>query len=88
MKTDIYVKSETIDKMLENAEYEIFDEVFGKMTVVVAKLESGFTLVGSSACVDPENYDREMGIEICKEQMKKELWKLEGYALQKKVSEQ
>ena len=81
-----FVAKEHIEALMETAEYEIFDKVFDKLTIVVAKLSNGFTLVGSSGCVNPDNYSKEIGIEICKEQIKKELWKLEGYALQDRIS--
>ncbi len=40
-----------------------------KITVVIATLKNGFTIVESSACVSPENYDEEMGAGICKKRI-------------------
>lgn len=28
---------------------------------------------------DPDNYDHDLGVEICKKRIEDELWKLEGY---------
>lgn len=81
-----FVPKEHINNLMETAEYKVFDNVFDKLTIVVAKFDNGFTLVGSSGCVNPDNYNREIGVEICKEQIKSELWKLEGYALQDRVN--
>lgn len=81
-----FVAKDHIENLMETAEYKVFDKVFGKLTIVVAKLSNGFVLVGSSGCVNPDNYSKAIGIEICKKQIKEELWKLEGYALQDRIS--
>jgi hypothetical protein len=57
-----------------------------KTTLVYAVLESGFVIVESSSCVDPENYDHELGKKICMKRIEDKLWELEGYAFQKKLS--
>jgi hypothetical protein len=58
-----------------------------KTTIVMATLPSGFVIVESSSCVDPANYDEKIGEEICLDRIKNKIWELEGYCLQKKVSE-
>lgn len=55
--------------------------VFGKVTVVCAKLPNGFVITESSGCVDPANYDEKIGYKICLERIKNKLWELEGYSL-------
>lgn len=80
------VTPERIQHLLETAEYQT-STVFGKCTVMVAKLENGFVIVESSACVDPENYDEELGCELCFKKITDKLWELEGYALQKSLFE-
>lgn len=82
-----FVPTEKIDELMGSAEYQVFERIFGKLTIVVAKLPNGFTLVGSSGCVNPDNYSSEMGVRICKEQIREELWKLEGYNLQCSISQ-
>lgn len=56
--------------------------MFDKCTLVCVKLENGFVLTESSACVDPANYNEEIGKEICFERIKNKIWELEGYRLQ------
>lgn len=80
-----FVPQERIEHLLDTAEVETFHRVFGKLTIVVAQVENGFTLVGSSGCVNPDNYDEELGEEICINQIADQLWKLEGYALSERV---
>lgn len=53
-----------------------------KTTVVIATLPNGFTITESSSCVDPSNYDEEIGISICKTRIENKIWELEGYKLQ------
>ena len=75
------VTQEDIDIIFGNAEKDV-QTVFNKCTIMVCKLENGFILVESSACVNPENYDFNLGIKICEEKIKNKLWELEGYLLQ------
>lgn len=63
------------------------EEFHGKCTVVVAQLPNGFILTESSACVDPANYDVNIGIECCKKRIIDKIWLLEGYRLQCRLSE-
>jgi len=60
--------------------------ILGKCTVVTAELPNGFILVEDSACVDPANYNEEIGKEICMQRIRNKVWELEGYKLQSKVS--
>jgi len=80
------VKSATItkaqiDKLFARADYQI-ETVYDKCTLMTVRLENGFVLTASSACVDPENYDERIGRESCERQIKNKLWELEGYRLQ------
>ena len=81
------VTQEQIDALLANAQVETVTAA-GKCTIVVVALQNGFVLVESSACVDPANYDIEIGHNICMKKIKDKLWELEGYALQKKLYEE
>ena len=80
--SNIKVTAEKIKKMMNNAKTESYT-VFGKCTIVAMQFENGFILTASSACVDPANYDAKLGVMYAKEDIEKQLWKLEGYALQK-----
>lgn len=75
------ITEEDIDNIIENSEIETIT-MFDKCTVVSCKLPNGFVITESSACVSPENYDEDMGVEICLERIKNKLWELEGYRLQ------
>ena len=53
----------------------------GNHTVVLVKLRNGFTLIEESACVDPANYDQELGEKYAVEKAKKRVWNLLGFLL-------
>lgn len=75
------VTKKQIDELWENSDITVMS-VFDKCTVVAVKLPNGFVLVESSACVDPANYSREIGFDICKTKLINRIWELEGYLLQ------
>lgn len=73
-----------IHNILNESEFRTFHRIFDKQCVLVAKLPNGFTIVGESACVDPDNYDENIGRDIALKDIEKQLWMLEGYLLQDK----
>lgn len=76
--SDIKITKERIDALLSEADIRTLT-LFGKCTVVTAKLKNGFVLTADSACVDPANYDKRTGERICLEHIANKLWELEGY---------
>lgn len=75
------ITEEYIDEILENSEFNIWTE-FDKCTVVSCQLPNGFVITESSACVYPDDYNAEIGEEICKKKIKDKVWELEAYRLQ------
>ena len=75
---DWKIPEQVIDRLMEDSDYEVYD-CFGSCTVVVMKMPNGYVLVESSGCINPEQYDRELGIKYCKEALKRRAWQLEGY---------
>jgi len=61
--------------------------LYDKCLVISVKLQNGFVIVESSACVDPKNFDINMGREICCNRIKDKIWELEGYKLQCELGE-
>jgi hypothetical protein len=57
-----------------------------KMTCVRVVLANGFEILEASACVDPANYDEEMGKKICMERIESRVWFLLGFLLQTAVN--
>lgn len=56
-----------------------------RTTVVRAVLRNGFEIVESSSCVSAENYDENLGAEICLDHIKSKVWMLLGFLLQTAV---
>lgn len=76
------VTEEYIDSLLDEAHVAVVDKVFDKCIIVSVQLKNGFVITESSACVSPDNYDKEIGFDICMNNIKNKLWELEGYRLQ------
>ena len=50
-------------------------------------MPNGFVITESSACVDPDNYNEDRGIDICLDKIVDKIWELEGYLLQNTIFE-
>lgn len=85
MGSEITVTPEQVEGIISNSNINV-STILGKCTVVTAELPNGFILVEDSACVDPANYNEEIGKEICMQRIRNKVWELEGYKLQSKVS--
>lgn len=79
--SNIIVTQEQVDRFIKTTEVMTIGE---KTTLVHATLENGFTITKTSACVDPKNYDKKVGAEICMEHIKNEVWYLLGFLLQQR----
>lgn len=55
------------------------------VTFVEVRMKNGFTVRESTTCVDPSNYNEEIGKEICLKRIEDKIWLLLGYALQEKL---
>lgn len=82
MKNNNRVTQAQIDRLMATAEITV-ETKYDKMTIVTVKLENGFLMTESSACVDPANYEERIGAQICLKRIENRLWELEGYCLQK-----
>lgn len=83
-RTKNTVTQAVIDELMESCDIAV-TTAFDKCTIVACKLPNGFVIVESSSCVDPANYDEDMGVDICMKNIEKKLWELEGYLLQNKL---
>lgn len=75
---------EIIESKIKKCEFHILTDV---LTVCVITLENGFTVTGESACTSPQNFDKELGEKIAKENAVDKIWMLEGYLLKQKLFE-
>ena len=84
--SEIRVTKERIDHLMGTAEKQAM-VCYAKHMILIAKLENGFVIETSSGCVDPKNFDEEIGEKICTKKLEDKIWELEGYALQKQEYE-
>lgn len=75
------ITQEHIDNLIKESKIEVIEA--GQKTVILhVTLPNGFELVEAGACVDPADYDVEIGRAVALEKIKGKLWELEGYKLQ------
>ena len=74
-------EEQILAKVAEEKDYKLGD----KTTCVMLKLVNGFEVVGLSSCVDPENYDHEIGKSFARKKALDKVWELEGYLLQHRL---
>ena len=72
-----------IDAAIVSESYHIFEGT--TTTVCCLILRNGFTVVGTSACASPENFDEELGRKIAREDARDKIWQLEGYLLKERL---
>ena len=73
------ITPEHIKDTIIKDDYHVFPDTL--LTVCVLTLVNGFTVVGTSACVSPENFKEEIGREVAREGAVDKIWALEGYLL-------
>jgi hypothetical protein len=73
------VTQESIDAKIVECQYQ---RVIGTtVTLCLLTMANGIIIVGKSACVDPDNFDKFKGEQLALEDAKKQIWPLEGYLL-------
>lgn len=85
-KITISVDSDYVESMMERSNI-IVNKVFDKCTIVACKLPNGFVIVESSSCVNPADYDEDMGVEICLGRILEKVHEMEAYKLQNEMWE-
>lgn len=65
------------DKVLGEKYWEVEET---RVTVCVIILKNGYSIVGSSACVNQDDYDVSLGRKYARRDAMDKLWSLEGYS--------
>ncbi len=58
----------------------------GLLSVCILVLRNGFTVIGKSAPVSPQNFSRDLGKKLAYEDAIRQLWPLMGFALKDRMS--
>lgn len=59
----------------------------GRTTICQLTMENGYSINGHSACVDPREFDRDLGRKYAFEDALRQIWPLEGYLLAQQLHE-
>lgn len=73
-----------IDAAIASEQYHVFDGT--ALTVCALTLRNGYIVTGESAAASPENFDKEIGRKISRENARNKIWGLEGYLLRERLS--
>ena len=73
--------SEYIGSLMMDSEIEVFT-TFGKCTIVSCELPNGFVIVESHTCMNPEDYNEDVGVDACIDKIASRIYELESYRMQ------
>jgi hypothetical protein len=73
------VTKEGIEAKIDRTEYHVLPN--STVTLCNITMKNGFSVRGESACVDPRNFNMEIGRNIAFRNAFNALWQLEGYLL-------
>lgn len=73
-----------IDAAIASEQYYVFPGT--TMTVCALSLRNGYIVTGESAAASPENFDKEIGRKIARDNARNKIWALEGYLLREKLA--
>lgn len=73
-----------IDEAIVSEQYHVFEGT--TMTVCALTLKNGFIVIGESAAASPENFDKDIGRKISRDNARNKIWAFEGYNLRTKLA--
>lgn len=73
------VTKEGIESRIVKTDYFVLPN--STVTICNLTLDNGFSVRGESACIDPRNFNLEIGQNISYREAFNKLWQLEGYLL-------
>lgn len=77
----ITITQEHVNNVIDHT--KIVYETFGKKTLIgICTFPNGWVEVFDTSCIDPSNFDVEIGKEIILERLSNKIWELEAYVLQ------
>ena len=73
----------SLDGKIASEQYHQFPGT--TVTVCCLLLANGYTVIGESASVSPENFDAEIGRKVARAHARDKIWPLEGYLLRERL---
>ena len=86
MTEKVSVTQEQVNENMQAVSVQTLEDFGKKITHVSVRMKNGFVLTEDSICVDPANYDENIGKDVCLGRIENKVWFLLGYALQDKVA--
>jgi hypothetical protein len=74
-----------ISSVIAGEQYHVFEGT--TLTACCLTLKNGFAVTGESAAASPENFDKEIGMKIARNNAREKIWALEGYLLRQRLHE-
>lgn len=78
------LNADMIDAAIVSEQYYVFPGT--TLTVCALTLRNGYIVTGESAAASPENFNKEIGRKISRENARNKIWGLEGYLLRERLS--
>lgn len=75
----------TLDDIQSKIESATYLNPVGTLTIAILTLTNGYTVTGESACLNPADFDADVGKKIAYENAEEKVWMLEGY-LRKEIA--
>jgi hypothetical protein len=69
----------SVEKLVASENYYLIPG--STVMVCTLTLVNGFVVTGESVCIDPAQYEADVGRAIARDRAKDKIWALEGYAL-------
>lgn len=82
----IHLTQTDVDNLIAKADFHVFPDT--TVTACCLTLKNGYNVVGTSACVDPANFDEVLGRVLARKDAAQKIWALEGYALKNEFNKQ
>lgn len=75
----------TVSDINSKIKHTVYQLLQGTTTTICQiTLVNGFSVIGTSACVDPKEYNQALGEKYAYEKAFEKLWELEGYLLKQR----
>ncbi len=74
-----FVTTEAVEEACDGVQFHHFPGT--TVTVCCLKLINGFTIVGQSACVNPDNFDPELGKELAYDDAKQQVFRFLAFRM-------
>ncbi len=78
------VTVERISNKIAKIDYMVIPD--STVTICSILMKNGYKVIGKSACVDPEEFEAQLGKSLAFDDAYDQLWALEGYLLAEELS--